>query len=198
MNIINKDKYVIVDDWLDSDWNKKCLLEVEKLAPFTKTGTSDINGDPNDGYALAHLLNLDSYYKQDTDSSILTIFKMFFWGRDLGKILEDKHTNPVFSILKHTTVDRTALQIYGDKGFYHEHKDDIYRGEAIIANYLLCREPKMFTGGELTIGDDIVIEHKNNRLILFPAFLPHSVREVHLNSDDIMNGRISLQHRGGW
>ena len=51
--------------------------------------------------------------------------------------------------------------------------------------YWVNKEPKRFVGGDLTIPEiGIDVEYKNNRLIVFPSHLLHSVSSIKMIEDN--------------
>jgi SM-20-related protein len=64
--------------------------------------------------------------------------------------------------------------------------------------YYLCREPKVFSGGELAIhglaGSDAttIIPPQHNRLVAFPAFVPHEVLPISSASGQFGDARFSI------
>ena len=192
MQITRHEDYILVDDYLDNKTLQKVMIEVSKLSPLAwnsklgRTGT-DISDSKDD-----LILSLDNQYGINRNrSDILEMFNKF-WSNHIKVILKDAAL--IFQILPYMQKDTTELQLYGHEGFYNEHQDDMQKGEFIVADLLICREPKKFEGGELIMNDHI-IEHKNNRLVIFPAFLRHRVNTIKTKSKDKVDGRISLQNR---
>jgi Rps23 Pro-64 3,4-dihydroxylase Tpa1-like proline 4-hydroxylase len=63
------------------------------------------------------------------------------------------------------------------------------------------RIPEQFTGGSLTLwdsGDNVRVEPKHNRAVLFPSFTLHEVENVRLNNDNWEDGRFSLNYWMGF
>ena len=110
------------------------------------------------------------YFKRDT-SHILTHSKKI-WNDDLLDFLANK--NPFFKMLTLCNKDGCLLSYYENNDYYDWHND------AACFTFLvhLYREPKKFTGGDLILHPDKVIEIENNRLIVFPSFHKHSVTPV--------------------
>lgn len=75
------------------------------------------------------------------------------------------------------------------------HKYDYHRDSCVItAITLFWKEPKQFTGGELSF-KTVTPEMGPRDMLLFPSYLLHSVSELTLNEGiepENMNGRISV------
>lgn len=79
--------------------------------------------------------------------------------------------------------DYTLLSYYGNGGFYKPHKD----GAIVSAITWVYKEPKKFLGGDLYLtcnGHTIKENVQNNKTIIFPSMITHSVSEVRINPDE--------------
>ena len=74
--------------------------------------------------------------------------------------------------------DYTLINYYENSDYYLEHHDD----GILTILYWIYREPKRFEGGEFYLQDE-KIELKNNRLIIFPSNIKHSVTEVRMDEE---------------
>lgn len=192
MQITRHEDYILVDDYLDNETLQKVMSEVLSLSHLAWNSKLARNGIDISAIKDVVILSLDDQYGINRNQSdILEMFNKF-WSDHIKVILKDAAL--IFQILPYMQKDTTELQYYGNAGFYQEHEDDMSKGEFIVADLLLCKEPKKFEGGELIMNDHI-IEHKNNRLVIFPAFLRHRVNTIKTESKDRVDGRISLQNR---
>lgn len=75
------------------------------------------------------------------------------------------------------------------------HKYDYHRDSCVItAITLFWKDPKLFTGGELSF-KSVTPKMKPRDMLLFPSYLLHAVSNVQLNEGvkpENMNGRISV------
>ena len=103
------------------------------------------------------------------------------------------------------SIERQAT-VYGDGGFYKKHSDS--RGPDAMTrvlswvHYLVLREPKGFTGGQLAIIDDdateeppVLVEPEDGLTVIFPSILDHEVLPVRSPSGAYADGRFSVN---GW
>jgi Rps23 Pro-64 3,4-dihydroxylase Tpa1-like proline 4-hydroxylase len=87
-----------------------------------------------------------------------------------------KNEHYFFEYLYNTNAKSTLISYYENEDYYSKHRD---HGLITILSWLY-KEPKSFTGGDLTIEEELTIECKHNRLVIFPSILYHSVNEVSL------------------
>jgi Rps23 Pro-64 3,4-dihydroxylase Tpa1-like proline 4-hydroxylase len=193
LEITRTPNYILIDDWLPQGVIDDILKELEYLEPLTEPNVMDRYRVV--GHKQSHITLVDNHFEDRSKSAILSAFDQYLWSKEFeDEVLNHPDTAQIFKILPHTEFDSTELQIYGDGGWYTDHKDDATFGELVVCNLLMCRNPKKFTGGELVVEGE-KIEHKQNRLLIFPSLALHSVEEVHMESNDPLDGRISLQHR---
>ncbi len=196
MKIKRTKDYILVDDWLSKKQLTRIFEELEILKTKCRVSVVGKGGQDITKTHKSIIVDVDLYYRKSRlkreDSAVLDIIDKQFWGKDIYSIL--KGSENVFGILPFTSFDRTALQFYRNGGFYEVHGDGVYGGELIVVALFFCKEPKKFTGGNFLLGDHI-IEHKNNRMVIFPAFLSHGVSRIKMKSDDWIDGRIAFQHR---
>ena len=83
-------------------------------------------------------------------------------------------------------LDYTLLSYYENGDYYDQHQDT---GVITILEWFYKGETKKFSGGDLHFPKhDIDIEVKNNRLVVFPSMIPHSVDEIKMDQDDLNKG----------
>jgi SM-20-related protein len=96
-----------------------------------------------------------------------------------------------------------SIVSHGDGDFYRTHIDTQTGGaqlkhfRVLSCVYYLNAEPKGYTGGELAIhaiGDapSMTIEPRHNRLVAFPAFVPHEVLPISCASGAFADSRLSI------
>jgi hypothetical protein len=103
------------------------------------------------------------------------------------------------------------LTVHNDGDYYRVHTDSGTAETAarqISYVYYFHREPKRFSGGELVLfdaqvdgrgvtplGPPIVVEPADDSLVVFPSACLHEVRPVQMLSDDLADGRFTVN---GW
>ena len=152
------------------------FIYTQKLKPPLETGSATQGGEllkENSGLWLDHV-----FRDQRELSNILTINRKIFF--DDCKIFRDspswfyKHFKPAR--------DTTLLSYYENGGYYKPHHDN---ATVTVLNWFF-KEPKRFEGGNLVFDVDErthEIEVKNNRLVIFPSCINHSVIPVTLEEE---------------
>jgi SM-20-related protein len=103
------------------------------------------------------------------------------------------------------------LTASGNGEFFRLHNDNSHANlssRRITFVYYFYREPKRFTGGELKlyptatvdsrvrpVGEPILIEPRQNRLVFFESHLMHEVATVSVETAEFMDSRFTLN---GW
>lgn len=185
----SKIPYVIIDNFYSEQELKDIWVEIkflsskDKLLPPEET----ISATYDDGTLKKRNLGLflDGVYSQRDTSNILNHNRKLF---DHDFFVDLENLNHIFSFIRKATKDNTLLSYYGDGDYYKPHAD-VSLFTAITFFY---KEPKQFEGGELVLGEDINIECKNNRLVLFPSNVIHEVLEVKLKTEEPWMGRYSI------
>jgi Rps23 Pro-64 3,4-dihydroxylase Tpa1-like proline 4-hydroxylase len=183
---------VVIDDFyseLECDfiWKELCFLNTptKKLLCPEKTGTATAG----DGKILKKNsgIFLDQLYLDRSFSNILNLNQKIF---SLEKTLTEK--NVFFRYLKESNQDATLVQYYENSDYYKSHFDK----SIITAISWFYQKPKSFVGGDLIIDNDLKIECKYNRLILFPSIVEHEVEEIKIGQNllDQNFGRYSISH----
>lgn len=81
------------------------------------------------------------------------------------------------------------VSYYEDGDGYPQHYD---MAKLTLLLWLHRGDKKHFSGGDLILEDGQKIEFKNNRVILFPSVLEHSVTEVKMNNAEKEFGRYVI------
>lgn len=98
------------------------------------------------------------------------------------------------------------LVAHGDKAFYKTHIDTSTNRNAetvrvITAVYYFHSQPKVFFGGQLRIlplrhnvpdSKFLDVEPINDRLLLFPSWVPHQVLPVKLEANNFIDSRFAI------
>ena len=157
----------------------------ERLLPPEYTGSAK----NKDNLALKKKnssIFLDTVFTNRDFSSILQINRKLF-DTEVVDMVEDYSI--YFKYLRLSTQDSTLVSYYENEDRYASHSDSA----VLTAISWFYKKPKLFGGGDLII-DDISIECKNRRLVLFPSILDHKVTTVTLDEPNINqgNGRYSI------
>jgi SM-20-related protein len=97
------------------------------------------------------------------------------------------------------------LTAHRNGAFFRAHIDTMTRNlregrpsdRMISLVYYFHAQPQRFTGGELVLyplgkGDPLLVEPCDNRLLAFPSFAIHEVKQVHCVPDDFRNARFAI------
>ena len=121
---------------------------------------------------------LDEVYADRHESNILKLNRKIF-HKDMEKIIDiDPLFRAVFSANKYTTL----VSYYENSHYYKPHWD---AAAITVLNYYF-KEPKSFTGGEITLKVNDVEETKeikNNMSIIFPGVYQHKVSPIKMSND---------------
>lgn len=179
----NKFPYTIIDNFyddreLDLIWEElNFLCYYDKLDSPEQTGSAfDFNFETQ---TKEHLKNnygffLDDIYLKRSLSNILKCNRKIF---DNKQVFEN-HPSWFF---KHFSCnhDRTLLSYYENNGIYKFHSDSAY----VTCLSWFYKEPRVFSGGNLEFETGETIELKNNRFILFPSMIKHSVTKISMEEN---------------
>jgi hypothetical protein len=126
---------------------------------------------------------LDAIYKVRNISSILTLNQKVF----MPEIIEPFcNLSFGYSTIKFCNTYDTQLGYYENSDYYQAHRDSA----CFTALTWLYKEPKQFSGGDLTFTEyDYKINIKNNMMILFPSFVMHEVDKIIMNNPEFNHGR---------
>ena len=163
------------DDQLKLIWQElEFLNQSDKFESPEKTGSAEKEGKilkKNSG------LFLDNLYKSRKISNILTANKNLF----APYILEEFASLCfLYENIKCTNEDTTLISYYDNGGYYEPHLDNALYS----AVTWFFKEPKKFDGGDFYFTDyNLKIEVKNNKTVLFPSVVYHSVDEIKMNNN---------------
>lgn len=124
-------------------------------------------------------LYLDDVYPHRPMSNILMA------NRKLFDVADDVDNYFLRNQLKAANCDFTWLCYYYSGTYYGSHPDRCM----LSAVTTFWREPKAFTGGDLTFTNyGYVPDMQTNTVILFPSFEPHEVTEITVAHEDTVKG----------
>lgn len=181
-------EFLIIDDLYDHQELSLIWKEIElfypNLLPPVKTGSArSLDGKilkKNKGVFL------DTIFTDRSFSNILKINRKIFHP-DIVKNMES--FNPFYKLYNQTDADCTLLNYYSHDGYYEPHSDH----SLFTAVTMLYKEPVGFSGGDFVFSDyEYLVEKRNNRVIIFPGIVKHSVTPVHVFKNIDFAGRFSF------
>jgi hypothetical protein len=108
------------------------------------------------------------------------------WFLHQGLIMFAARNNLLlFTILKYEISYKVHVVTYNNNGYYGWHTDGFGRGHGkgtIFTANLVLNKDKKLEGGDMLFMDgtkSIKIENKNNFMIIFPSFIPHSITPLY-------------------
>jgi len=177
--------YTLIDDFydqkeLDGIWQElDFYCYPEKLSPSDKTYPAmDQFGNI---MKKNHGLQLDLVYRdQRMLSNILSINRKILQSDTIKS-----HPNWFYQNL-YIDLDFTLLSYYENGDYYKPHQD---AGTLTVLTWLYKGEEKKFSGGDFHFPDyNIDVEVKNNRMIIFPSMIWHSVDKIKMDHEHVGNG----------
>jgi hypothetical protein len=154
-------------------------------------------------YRSNEVIYLDDVFRGAPErSDILRIMKKKIWTEECKALWHEGYY--IFDIINYSTWQEAVISRYGNCDFYKKHQDtrrDHITYRLVTLVYYVNRTPEQFTGGSLTLwdsGDNVRVEPKHNRAVLFPSFTLHEVENVRLNNDNWEDGRFSLNYWMGF
>jgi Rps23 Pro-64 3,4-dihydroxylase Tpa1-like proline 4-hydroxylase len=181
---------VVIDDYYDNYEYSKIWQELKFLSNDDKKlkDPMHLSSAIVNGNILKHAdgLILDSVYKDRSVSNILTENRKIFSSEVISNLIR---IHPFFSYYSSANFDITKMHYYSDGDYYDYHKDIAI----ITAVSWFFKSPKMFTDGDLLFESGPRIECLNNRTVIFPSFLRHSVTKLRmLEQDRGQDGRYAI------
>ena len=179
IQLANTDKfsYLVIDDMYDENELKEIWEELEYLThPRRMKGPGDTHSATEKGEYLKDNVGLflDVIFQNDRESSnILNANKKIFGNKDINDVWLNAH--PYNVIWEFLNGDYTMVSYYENNHHYKEHHD---HAQFTVLTWFF-KEPKQFNGGDFSFSrDNIDIEVKNNRTIIFPSWVKHRVSPV--------------------
>jgi len=182
MKVTNELKtHLVVDDFFTSEEMKLIWRELDYMTSPNRMYTPD---NLNSGTATQNGISLKQnlvapLIKIFNEPQYSDIFNSFgkIYGQEFGQIMDDMNNEFRYYIMSDHLNNRCFISYYEDSDFYKLHRDS-----TILTFLYWChKEPKKFVGGDLTIPEiGVDIEYKNNRLVVFPSHLLHSVSAIEM------------------
>lgn len=169
---------LIWDDFYTPDELDLIWKELTFLTHKTKFKSPEQTGAAMDGdryLKTATGMWIDHIYADREASNILKCNRKVF-SKEIASAA--KNINPLYCILDGINSDHTLLNYYENDGEYKKHRDE----SVFTAVTMLMKNPANFSGGDFVLHEyDLLIEKRNNRMVLFPGHLEHSVTPVQMN-----------------
>ena len=186
---------VIIDNFYDELAEEKIMQELlflnndpRKLKDGEHTGTAK----DNVGNILKNNkgLFLSDIYISEEYSNILMESNKKLFHESFHQNLEEKHS--FFSYFSFMDKYETLISYYEKNDYYKQHSDKCI----ITAISWFYKTPKSFLGGDLIIENELKIECRKNRMLIFPSILKHEVTKIDMNMNTQLNnnGRFSITH----
>ena len=191
-NTVMDDKFIVVDNWYNSEELKSVWKELDFHAQTQELPRASENititgvDKTKSGYvsqAHCYRIYLDSFYTREKRniSPILNGTKKFI-DKDIHKKISKIRMGRQFP---ETNSDSTMISYYEDGDHYGAHWDS---ATTTILRWFF-KEPKKFKGGDLTFTDSgEVVKCKHNRMILFPGYYMHTVDPIKINKKNQNKG----------
>lgn len=158
---------------------------------YKKNGKDEVHSDIKKNLGF----DVSKKYPETDDSHIRSMFYHKVFNNDIMIRMFSNAKSPVFQSLRFVTHDRTKVSAYGNEDFYGWHVDGTEDGILTVL-YMICKEPKKFTGGDLILkwGDgEKTVPFENNTLIIFPRNTIHTVTDIKMKSDKFYDKRFTIQ-----
>lgn len=119
---------------------------------------------------------LDKVYLDKSMSNILTETRKIYDPNLVDGLVQ---AHKFFKFITNVNNDSTKVHYFEDGSYYKPHHD----ASLITVIYYFFKEPKTFSGGDLIFENELTIESKNNRCLIFPSILTHEVTEVSIPAE---------------
>jgi Rps23 Pro-64 3,4-dihydroxylase Tpa1-like proline 4-hydroxylase len=180
----NQFPYVTISNTYDNNelkdiWEELIFLfdSNKFIEPNEKISAVDGHGEYSKNNLSAFLD--DIYSNNRKQSKILNTNRKIFTNFDL---IFNYHSSWFFKNFKCSN-DYTLMSYYENGGFYKPHKDSA----TVTVLTWFYKEPRKFLGGDLYLtcnGTTIKEELQNNKTVIFPSMITHSVSEVKMGLKD--------------
>jgi len=182
--------YIIINDLFDGDELDLIWQELEFICHQGKMSSPEETGSAteNNVYLKKNIgVWLDNVYADRKYSNILTLNRKIFTHR---QFIWANHPHWFFK-QDCLNTDTTLISYYENSDYYEKHADQAY----FSAITWFFKEPKRFKNGDLIFDDcDIKIEVANNKTIIFPSMIKHSVEKIEMSPQYLEKnmGRFSM------
>jgi|TARA_B100000035_G_C20810035_1_gene469473 hypothetical protein len=165
----------ILEEEIDSIYDE--CNKIRKLGLLTDQTGGAINADKslmksNKGVFFEELYK--NYYLSET----LKIYLEKIHQESFRKKMEQVH--PYFRTLQMSRNTCTLLSYYEASDYYKGHIDTSF----ITVLFWFYKDPKVFSGGDLIIENELTIECKRGRILFMPGWLTHEVTPVSMSKEN--------------
>lgn len=186
--------YILIDNFYDNNelsliWEELLFLCYPHKLQKSSTETNGAMSPDGELLKYANHAYLDNFYAQRQYSNIMNVNRKIF--QNLEEIFW-KHDSWFYKNLTFT-LDNTQVSYYEDGDEYKPHQDS----SMVTSLSWFFKEPKAFTGGDLFFPEyDLKIEVLNNRTVIFPSHILHSVDKISMKEEDrnTKSGRFCISH----
>jgi Rps23 Pro-64 3,4-dihydroxylase Tpa1-like proline 4-hydroxylase len=197
---------LVIDDFLVEEQSSMILQECIDLKKvfmpgMVFDGKNSTKVDPS--YRTNEVVYLDEIFRSAPERShILSIIGKKIWTDECRALWHEGYS--IFDVINYCTRHEAVLSRYGDDQLYHRHQDtrwDHITYRLVTMVYYVNREPEKFSGGELVLWHDseqVKIQAKHNRAVVFPSFLMHQVETVQMKSNEWDDARFSINYWMGF
>ncbi len=189
--------HVVIKDFLTQDEQNLLWTEIKEneskfqSGKYKKDGIDEVHEDIKKNLGF----DVSERYTNIDDSHIRSMFHFkIFQDESMIRILSSAKA-PIYQLLRFTKADRTKVSAYGNGDFYDWHRDGVEDGLLTVL-YMICKEPRKFTGGNLILkwdNEEKSIPFENNKVLIFPRNTLHTVTNIELDSDDFYDKRFTIQ-----
>lgn len=162
--------------------------EIVKLSNFLRSAESTGSAVDSNGNLKKQNLGvfIADVYRHGEMSAIFNARKKLF-APDIIENISNK--NIIFSYFPFTNSDNTLIQFYKNDDYYMSHWDVCLY--SFITVFLLGE--KKYTGGKLRFNKyDYELDLQHNQSIFFPSYVEHEVTKLNVESDNLLDSRISI------
>lgn len=189
------DDVLLIDDFLSPD-------ELEITKKEIRFHKDDIISDLNimEKTEYKRMFVDDIYENRRNDSHILKASGKIFTDEVYDIIKKVDMFSYPFKSISQSNHHETQLTSYGNGGKYKIHVDNAY-GRTMSYVLPIDVNKKKWKEGQLVLiykGEEIVVEPKNNQMILFSSHLQHKVNPVKINSKNVLDGRVVINGHLGF
>ena len=189
--------HVVIKDFLTQSEQDLLWSEIKenklkfKTGKYKKDGKEGIHEDMKKNIVF----EVNMKYPEVDDSSIRSMFHYRILQNKTMIEIFNTAKSPIYQLLRFCKYDTTKVSAYGNGDFYDWHVDTTDTGLLTVL-YMLCKEPRKFTGGDLMLKwgeNEKTIPFENNTLLIFPRNTLHTVTNIKMDSKNFWDKRFTIQ-----
>jgi len=189
--------HVIIKDFLTKEEQDTLWGEIKENESKFKSGLyiKDKKEGVHEDIKKNMGFDVTEAYPKMLDSLIRSMFVYKIFSDPKMQSIFSTAKSPIYNLLRFTQTDRTKVSVYKNGDFYDWHVDQTEQGLLTVL-YMLNKEPKKFTGGNILLKWDAVeksIPFENNTILIFPRDTPHKVSNIKMESDEFYDRRFTIQ-----